>query len=110
MGGVICPGIGISIDALFSRTARLPLVDFKKTEKLIGTNPVASIQSGLYWGSIGLIDGILEKLIAEMGSQTKVIATGGQAELIIAGSQFLRHVDTNLTLEGLRLIWERNRK
>jgi len=110
MGGVICPGIGISIDALFSRTARLPLVDFKMPDKLIGTNPVGSIQSGLYWGSIGLIDGILEKLIAQMGPETKVIATGGQAELITAGSRYLTQVDGNLTLDGLRLIWERNRK
>lgn len=109
LGGVICPGIGISISGLFTKAAKLPMVDFREPEKLIGTNTVGSIQSGLYWGSIGMIDGIVERMIAEMGPHTKTVATGGHASLITRGSRFVRHADEDLTLEGLKLIWERNR-
>jgi type III pantothenate kinase len=108
LGGIICPGIGISIDALFQRTARLPKVDFRAPEKLIGTNTVGSIQSGIYFGAIAMIDGILERLLAALGAETKVIATGGQASLIVQGSRYLREVDENLTLQGLELIWRRS--
>src|SRR5467141_1706426 len=81
MGGVIAPGIGISAEALFERTARLPRVDIRKPHRssVIGTNTVGSVQSGLYYGYLGLVDGILERLVAEMGSETKVVATGGLA-------------------------------
>ncbi|MCS7025742.1 MAG: type III pantothenate kinase [Bryobacteraceae bacterium] len=109
MGGVICPGIGISISGLFAKTARLPMVDFREPEKLIGSNTVGSIQSGLYYGMIGMIDGVLERLIQEMGTHTKAVATGGQASLIVPASRYLRLLDEDLTLEGLRLIWERSR-
>jgi type III pantothenate kinase len=105
LGGIICPGIGISTQALITRTARLPMVAIKEPAKLIGTNTVGSIESGLYHGSVGMIDGILEKLIAEMGPETTPIATGGQAHLIMRGSRFLKALDEDLTLEGLRLIW-----
>jgi type III pantothenate kinase len=108
LGGIICPGIGISIEGLFSKTARLPLVDFRAPERLIGTNTVGSMQSGLYYGAIGMIDGILERLIKTLGPDTKMIATGGQAELIVQGSKYLKSVDADLTLVGLQHIWARN--
>jgi type III pantothenate kinase len=108
LGGVICAGIGISITGLFTKTARLPMVDFTEPEKLIGTNTVGSMQSGLYYGTIGMIDGILERLAAELGAGTKMIATGGQASLIVQGSRFLSSCDEDLTLEGLALLWERH--
>jgi type III pantothenate kinase len=107
LGGVIAPGISISAEALFARTARLPRVDIKRPPHVIGSNTVHSLQSGLFHGYVGLVDGILERLMAELGP-ARVIATGGMAQFIASGSRYLGEIDDALTLTGLRIIWERN--
>ncbi len=108
LGGIICPGIGIAISGLFEKAARLPLVDFRQPISLIGKNTADCIQSGLYYSTISTIDGILERLLAALGPQPRIIGTGGQAQLIVEGSRHLKRVDEDLTLDGVRLILERN--
>lgn len=108
LGGVIAPGIGISSEALFHQAARLPRVEIREPGGVIGTNTVASMQSGLFYGAVGLVDGILDRLSRELGSRMKVVATGGQASLVATASKFKPPVDSALTLQGLRIIFERN--
>jgi type III pantothenate kinase len=106
LGGVIAPGIGISSEALFLRAARLPRVEVRQPEKVIGESTVASMQSGLYWGYAGLVDGVLRRMKEELETP-HVVATGGLAELIFPACEEIDSVEKNLTLEGMRLIYER---
>jgi len=108
LGGVIAPGIGIAAEALFERTAKLPRIDIAKPTSVIGKTTVSSMQSGLFFGYLGLVEGIVTRMREEMGGDPAVIGTGGLAYLILAESRSITHVDPLLTLTGLRLIYERN--
>ena len=108
-GGIIAPGIAISAEALFAHASRLYRVDVRKPTELVGKNTASAMQAGIYYGYIGLVDGILERLTAELPGIKGIVATGGQAPLIASGSKYIREVDPDLTLAGLKLIYERNR-
>jgi type III pantothenate kinase len=106
LGGAIAPGIGIAADALFQRTAKLPRIDLVRPPTVIGKNTVHSMQSGMLFGYVGLVEGLVARFRSELGPDMRVIATGGLASLIAAETDVIHTVDPWLTLEGLRLIWE----
>jgi type III pantothenate kinase len=111
VGGVICPGIGISADALFQRAARLPRVDVRKPPSVIGQTTVTSMQAGLFFGYVSMVDGIVTRIRAALpgGERAICIATGGMASVLSHETTTIQRVEPDLTLHGLRLIWERNR-
>lgn len=108
-GGVIAPGIGISLEALSRRAAKLPKIELQKPRTVVGKNTVGSMQSGIIYGYVGLVDGIVERIKAEVRTNPKVIATGGLASLVVSESKTIEAVEEFLTLEGLRIIFERNK-
>jgi type III pantothenate kinase len=109
IGGAIAPGLGISVDALLSQAARLYRVELLRPPEAIGRNTTTNIQSGVVYGWAGLVDGLVERMKAEMGPETMVVATGGLLSLIADATRSIKHVDPDLKLHGLRLIWERVR-
>jgi type III pantothenate kinase len=109
VGGVLAPGIEISMDALFARAARLRKIDFVQPETVIGKTTVAALQSGVVYGFAGQVDGIVDHIRGELGGEAQTVATGGLADLISPHARTIDRVDPFLTLEGLRLVWERNR-
>jgi type III pantothenate kinase len=107
LGGLICPGLKISADALFERASRLPRVEIAEPERLVGRNTVQAMQSGIFYGYIGMVDGILERLLAD-SPESKVAATGGLSRVIATHSKYIKHIALDLTLDGLRTLWFRN--
>ncbi len=113
LGGAISPGIGISSEALFSRTSKLPKVELEEPKTVIGKNTVEAIQSGVVYGFIGLVDNVIENILAEMKldkSEVKIIATGGYAKLIASKSKYIEDYDYDITLQGMKMIYEKTIK
>jgi type III pantothenate kinase len=109
MGGAICPGVQISADALFQRAARLPRIDVRRPAQIVGRTTVGAMESGLFYGYVGMVEGLARRMSDELGGGPIIIATGGLAEIIAPEVPLIQHVDADLTLHGLRLVWERNR-
>lgn len=110
LGGSILPGIKISLEALFSKTAKLPKIEIENPGKVIGTNTVTSMQSGIFYGYVGSVDYIVEEMTKELGGNVKVVATGGLSSLISTKSKTIQTIDRKLTLTGLKLIYDRLKK
>lgn len=107
LGGIIAPGITLLAETLFEKTSKLPKAEIKKPPSIFGNSTISSIQSGIFHGYIGLVEGVLQKMIAELGGKPRVIATGGFASLIAENSRLIEIVDETLLLDGLRLIYEK---
>lgn len=108
LGGAICPGVQISADALFQRAARLPRVDVRRPPQVIGRTTVGSMQAGLFYGYVGLVEGIVDRLKRELPAAPVTVATGGLAGVIAPDTRGIDHIEPDLTLHGLRIVWERN--
>jgi type III pantothenate kinase len=108
LGGAICPGIQISADALFQRAARLPRIDVRKPPQAIGRSTIGAMEAGLFYGYVGLVEGLVRRMSAELGGHALSVATGGLAGTIASETSVIDHVDPDLTLHGLRIVWERN--
>ena len=108
LGGVICPGPQISADALFQRAARLPRIDVQKPDRVIGRTTVGSMQAGLFWGYVDMVNGLVRRMREELGSNAAVVATGGLASSVAPETNVVEHIDPDLTLRGLRIVWQRN--
>jgi type III pantothenate kinase len=108
LGGAICPGVQISADALFQRAARLPRIDVRKPSRIVGRTTVGAMESGLFWGYVGMVEGLVRRMSDELGGDALCIATGGLADVIAPETPLIQHVEPDLTLHGLRIVWERN--
>jgi type III pantothenate kinase len=108
LGGAICPGVQISADALFQRAARLPRIDVRKPAHVVGRTTVSAMESGLFYGYVGMVEGLVKRMAEELGGHVVCVATGGLANVIAPETSLIHHVDPDLTLHGLRLVWERN--
>jgi type III pantothenate kinase len=108
LGGAICPGVQISADALFQRAARLPRIDVRKPARIVGRTTVGAMESGLFYGYVGMVEGLVKRMDEELGGHAICVATGGLADVIAPETPLIQHVDPDLTLHGLRIVWERN--
>lgn len=108
LGGAICPGVTISADALFQRAARLPRIDVRKPDTVIGRTTVGALESGLFFGYVGMVEGLVRRMNDELGGNALCVATGGLAAVIAPETGLIQHVDVDLTLQGLRIVWQRN--
>jgi type III pantothenate kinase len=109
LGGAICPGVTISADALFQRAARLPRIDVRKPATVVGRTTVGAMESGLFYGYVGMVEGLVRRMSDELGGNAICVATGGLALVIAPETPLIDHVEVDLTLQGLRIVWERNR-
>jgi type III pantothenate kinase len=107
LGGAICPGVQISADALFQRAARLPRIDVRKPARIVGRTTIGAMESGLFYGYVGMVEGLARRMSDELGGHVVCVATGGLASVIAPEIPMITHVDPDLTLRGLKIVWER---